>query len=1166
MGGMNRAQILRVRKPEMTSSVKFARTLLVVALALFGAAAALSQQQPSKAPKATKAQKQPAKKKETPPAPPPAAPKTDFAAAMKNLRFREIGPAAMGGRIDDFAVVESDPSVVYVGTASGGVFKTTNGGTTFTPIFDDQPVSTIGDLAVAPSDPSILWVGTGESNNRQSSSWGNGIYKSTDAGVTFQHMGLNETHHIGRIIIHPTDPNSVYVAAAGKLWGPNKERGVYKTIDGGATWTQVLFINEDTGVVDLVMDTQSPGTLYAAAYQRRRTVFGFSGGGPSSAIYKTTDGGATWAKLTKDLPYADGSDSGRIGLAVYRRDPNIVYALIEHPKGGIFRSSDKGATWTKMSDTNPRPMYYSQVVIDPNNDQRIWVMGAPMYYSEDGGKTFTNNRVQRIHGDYHAMWINPANSDHMLTGSDGGIFWSYDAGRTWDFVNTIPLGQFYEIGADMKKPYNICGGLQDNNAWCGPSATMNPRGISNEEWFTVGGGDGFYAQVDPTDANTVYAESQDGNLLRRDLRTGESRSIRPQSAEGEKPYRFQWNSPIVISAHNSRTIYYGGNFFFKSTNRGDSWSKISPDLTNGVDRYTLPIMGKPVDRNTLSRNDGVQNWPAVTTIAESSFSPNILWAGTDDGNLWVTRDGAQNWKNVYDKLPGVPKGLYVSRVIASRHAEGTAYAAIDGHRSNDFGIYVYVTTDFGESWKSIASDLPQNNGTVNVIREHPRNADLLLAGTEYGAYVSFNRGAAWTRIKMNVPTVPVDDILIHPRDNDLIFGTHGRSIWVLDDITPLEQMNDAVAASDFQLFDIRPATMWRTWSNKGSSGFKYFIGPNPPDGATINFYLKAPAEKEQVKITITDKDGKMVREITCSPRPAGGEQQQPQAGGPSGGAGGGFGFGGGGQQQPCPPQAGINRVVWDLRYPSPIPPAPPGEGGGGGFGGGSGGGGFGGLAQTGFRVDPGTYAVKVVYAGKEQTKTVMVEDDPRITFTAEERAARRQALNQIGQLAAPATLAQRTIASMRTAVNNAIESWKRAPFASPDASGRPGAPRIPDNVQQAAEALLKKIDDAYPNWGTPPAETPGLGFAGPPIVVRPTPLPQRILQLAGAIEGYSAPPTADQLALIPILQKQLTGAGAVVRKLATEDLPALNKMMNDAGVPHIVVPGGGGGQRPQPSP
>jgi photosystem II stability/assembly factor-like uncharacterized protein len=400
-----------------------------------------------------------------------AAPLPDYGAALKNLKFREIGPAIMGGRTDDFAVVESNPDVVYAGLASGGVWKTTNGGITWEPVFDGEGVSTIGDVTIAPPDPSIVWVGTGEPNNRQSSSWGNGVYKSTDAGKTWTNMGLKDSHHIGRIVIHSMNPDVVYVAALGHLWGPNKERGVYKTADGGKTWTQSLFLSEDTGVVDIAMDPQSPDTLYAAAYERRRTAYGFNGGGPEGAVYKTTDGGATWKKLTKGLPYESGGDIGRIGLCVYRRNPNIVYAIVQHTKGGIFRSEDRGETWTKMSDTNPRASYYSQIVVDPNNDLRIWVLGAPMYYSEDGGKTFVNNRVTRIHGDYHAMWINPKDSNHMIVGSDGGIHWSHDAGRTWEYVNTLAIGQFYEVGVDMRKPYWICGGLQVNGSWCGPSAT-----------------------------------------------------------------------------------------------------------------------------------------------------------------------------------------------------------------------------------------------------------------------------------------------------------------------------------------------------------------------------------------------------------------------------------------------------------------------------------------------------------------------------------------------------------------------------------------------------------------------------------------------------------------------------------------------------------------------
>jgi photosystem II stability/assembly factor-like uncharacterized protein/type II secretory pathway pseudopilin PulG len=1100
----------------------------------------------------------------------------DYEAILKQLHFREIGPASMGGRIDDFAVVEGNPDIIYVGAASGGVFKTTNGGTTWTPVFDNEATSTIGDITIAPSDPSIVWVGTGEANNRQSSSWGNGVYKSTDAGKTWQHMGLSETHHIARIVIHPTDPNTLYVAAVGRLWGPSKERGVYKTTDGGKTWSNVLFVNEDTGVTDIAMDHQSPGTLIAAAYQRRRTAFGFKGSGPGGGLYKTTDGGATWKKLEKGLPWdptprptpppagggfgggggggggagaalraqqaaeaaaaatppdpAAMKETGRIGVSFYRKDTNIVYALIEHANGGTFRSEDKGETWTRMSDTNPRAMYYSQIHIDPNNDQRLWAHGANMYTSDDGGRTFRQNLVQRIHGDYHAMWIDPQDSNHMITGSDGGIYISRDRGRTWDFVNTIPLAQFYEVGLDMAKPYHICGGLQDNNVWCGPSATLDSRGISNADWFTVSGGDGFYAQIDPTDPNIVYAESQDGGVLRRDLRTHESRSIRPPAPEGER-YRFQWNSPIVISAFDPKTIYYGGNFLFKSPDRGDSWTRLGSDLTSGQERDKLPIMGKVPDKYTLSRHDGVQAWPAITTISESPINKDLLWVGTDDGNLHVTRDGGKNWKNVFDKVKGVPKGTYVTRVAASRHAEGTAYATFDGHRSNDFGIYVYMTTDYGENWKAIRNGLPDDNGTVHVIREHHRNPKLLFAGTEHGLYFSIDQGGSWHRLKLNLPTVPVDDIAIHPRDNDLVLGTHGRSIWILDDITILEQMSEAVANEDLHLFDSRPATSWRIANRGGSTGHKIFLGPNPPNGALIQYYLKSkPDDKERVRVTITDKDGKAVREI------------------------------------PGTKEIGINRVVWDLRARTIVPPASEREGGeaapgaaageaaeageqaaalgfGFGFGGGFGGGG------ASLRVEPGEYTAKVTVGKLEQSKKIVVEEDPRITISAEDRAARRQALTQVAQMVSTAIAGQRSMTGLHTTLNTYVESWKR-----------PGAAKPPDNVRKAAEDLLKRVEETCRKFANPVQcgeRGPGQGTAGPPLVYTPPAITQRLGQLLGGIESFTAAPTAWQLDQIKLLQGMLTEASTAAQKLSKDDLAALNKMMNDAGVPHIVIPGGG---------
>jgi hypothetical protein len=686
----------------------------------------------------------------------------------------------------------------------------------------------------------------------------------------------------------------------------------------------------------------------------------------------------------------------------------------------------------------------------------------------------------------------------MIVGSDGGIHWTYDRGRTWDYVNTLALGQFYEVGFDMRKPYYVCGGLQDNGSWCAPSATTHVQGIANDEWYRVGGGDGFYVQIDPTDPNIVYAESQDGNLLRRDLRSKESRGIRPEPKDGEPRYRFQWNSPIVISAHDPRTIYYGGNFLFKSTDRGNTWTKLGADLTTGVDRNTLPIMGKVPDKDTLSRHDGVQAYPCLTTISESPLRPGLLWVGTDDGNLQLTRDDGKTWKNVTEKVPGLPKGTYVSRLVASRHAEGTAYATFDGHRNNDFNIYVFITTDFGETWKPISTGIPNNNGIVSVIREHPRNSNLLFAGAEYGAYVSFDRGAHWSRLKNNLPTVPVDDIAVHPRENDLIFGTHGRSIWLLDDITPLEQLNDAVLASDLHLFDLRPATAWRMYAHKGSTGHKIFLAQNPPYGALINYYLKSkPEEKEKVKISVLDKDGKTVRELDGTKNP------------------------------------GINRLNWDLRYASPVEPTPEQQQAmamGFFFG-----------APRGPMVDPGEYTVKVSVAKTEVAKSVRVEEDPRITISDADRAARRQALMQLYEMYKTADRGQKSVTGLKTALTNALESWKK-----------PAAPKIPDSVQKAAEALAQQVDEVHAKFVPPPQP---LGAAGPPLTYTPPPFPQRVGRLMFAIDGYTAVPTAGQTEELAAVSKSLGETMDKLKQLIDEDLARLNKMMNESGIPHIPPPG-----------
>ena len=1059
---------------------------------------------------------------------------------LKNLEFREVGPATMGGRIDDFAVVESNPNIVYVGTASGGVWKTTNNGTTWEAVFDKESVSTIGDMAIAPSDPSIVWVGTGEPNNRQSSSWGDGAYKSLDGGKTWKKMGLEATRHIGRIVIHPKNPEVVYVAAMGHLWGPNPERGVYKTSDGGKSWSLVLRINDDTGVSDIAMDPESPDTLYAAAYQRRRTPFGFNGGGPGSGIYKTTDGGATWKKLTKGLPYENGGDTGRIGLDIYRKDPNIVYAVVQHEKGGTFRSEDKGETWKKMGETNPRPSYYSQIRVDPNNDLRIWELGAQMFYSEDGGKKFVTDRVKGIHGDFHAMWIDPADSNHMLAGSDGGIHWSYDAGRTWDFVKTIAIGQFYEIALDNERPYHICGGLQDNGSWCGPSQSLTRDGITNEDWFVIHGGDGFYAAIDPVEPWIVYTESQDGNIDRRDLRAGQQRSIAPEAKYGEPHYRFQWNSPVAVSAHNHTTIYYGGNYLFKSTDRGDTWTRLGGDLTTGEDRNKLQIFGKTPDKNTLSRHDGVQEYPAITTLSESPLTPNVLWVGTDDGNLQVTRDGGKTWKNVTSRVPGVPKGTYVSRVVASKAREGAAFATFDGHRNDDYGIYIFVTNDYGETWKAIRNGIPDSAGSVHVVREHPRNQNLLFAGLEFGLWVSWDRGANWTALKNNFPTVPVDDIQIQARENDLVLATHGRSIWIFDDITPIEKTDAGVLNGDMTFFPPRAATIFNIRMRRWSGGQKLFTAKNPPYGAILNYYLKEavppePPKTEQktdkddkdkatatkteekgkgaaeekskssaelkkegkVKITVTDKDGKVVR-----------------------------GFDG-------PGVAGVNRANWDLRYNAAAEPTPEQmEAINAGYWEG----------PRGPRVEPGKYTVKIKAGTREATQEVVVEDDPQMQLSPEDRAQRRAAMDQLYTMEKSAAKDRKTIQGLKDALSAARAQWKAD-------AGKPEAPKIPEEIQKAADELQKKVDKVAEKYIR---EREGLGNAGPPFEWKPEPLPGQVQGLLQDLDGFAAAPGGQQKEKLAELGPLVSDASAQVKKLVDEDLPTLNKKMNDAGIPHIV--------------
>ncbi len=945
-------------------------------------------------------------------------------------------------------------------------------------------------------------MGTGEPNNRQSSSWGNGVYRTLDGGKTWQHLGLADTHHIGRVLVHPRNPDVVYVAALGRLWGPSRERGLYKTTDGGKTWTNTKFVDEDTGFVDVAMDPESPDTLYAASYQRRRTPFGFNGGGPGSGIWKTVDGGATWAKLAKGLPEGE---VGRIGLAVYLRDPRIVYALVEHAKeGGVYRSEDRGESWAKVSSTNPRPSYYSKIRVDPNNDRRVWVLGASMYASEDGGKTFKTDLVDKIHGDYHAMWIDPARSDHMLVGSDGGIHVSWDRGRTWDFVNTVPLAQLYEVAVDFQRPYHVYGGLQDNGSWSAPSRTLFRQGISNDDWVRVGGGDGFYTVPDPTDPDVVYVESQDGNVARLHRSSGQRRIIRPEPPEGEK-YRFNWNSPILVSAHDPQTVYYGGNRLFGSRDRGDSWTLVSPGLTStdNAQRDKMTIFGKPA-KDLLSRNDGVRHFGTITTLAESPLRAGILWAGTDDGNLQVSPDGGQTWTNVASRVPAVPKGTYVSRVEASRTGEGAAYVAFDGHRSNDFNVYVFFTADYGQTWKPVSGNIPAG-GTVSVIREHPKNPDVLFVGTERALWVSWDRGASWTAVRgKNLPTVPVDDLLIHPREGDLVLGTHGRGVYVLDDATPLVDLPSA-RGQDLHLFPVRAATEWRLFDHKGDTGHKVFLAPNPPEGALLTYWLGAkpakPAEKppkepsdkpsdnpggkEEAKITVLDASGAVVRELKG------------------------------------PKEAGLNRTSWDLRGEPPVKPE---EGAERSFMG----------PPRGPWVLPGTYAVKVAVGGMEASQAVVVEDDPRITATDAERKAWHDALVEAGRIWAKADAADKAAKSLK----KQLEELKTSLEKKKD---------TPEAVTKGVQALLDKVDPLAKRLT---ADTP-MGFAGAPLADDPEPLLPRARSLGFGLGGIVAPPTPQQQAVIQRTARDVDEVAAALGVVQQTDVPALNKLIYESGIGKI---------------
>ena len=843
-------------------------------------------------------------------------------ATFAGLHWRNIGPAVTSGRVIAFAVDPKDRTKYYAAVASGGVWKTTNAGTTWTPVFDNEGSYSIGAIAIDPNNPSTVWVGTGERNSQRSVGYGDGVYRSDDGGKSWRNVGLKKSEHIGRIAIDPRDSNVVYVAAQGPLWSAGGERGLYKTSDGGKTWKAVIAGTEHTGATDVVISPSNPDILYAATWQRRRHFYTLINGGPESAVYKSVDAGGSWVKLRSGLPQGD---LGRIGLAISPANNNVVYATIEASENlsGIFRSADSGATWEKTSSNIAQGMYYGQIVADPKLVDRIYIPNVIFQVSDDGGRTQRPLGERLKHVDNHTIWVDPTNTDYLLVGCDGGIYESFDKGLNWKFHSNLPIAQFYDVATDNDKPfYNVFGGTQDNGSVGGPARTHNTAGIVNSDWFVTNGGDGFHTRVDPKDSNTIYAESQNGGLVRFDKRSGDRVGITPIEGKGIESQRFNWDAPFLISPHANKRIYFAGHKLFRSDNRGDDWKAVSPDLTSQLDRNALPVMGKIWGPDAVGKNQSTALYGNASALAESTKKEGLLYVGTDDGLIQITENNGKSWRKI-DKFPGVPDHSYVARILPSSHGSATVYAVFNNHQNGDFLPYLLKSTDTGATWTSIKGNLPER-GSLHAIAEDPSNPNLLFVGSDFGFYFSIDGGTKWIRMKGGLPTIAVRDIAIQTREQDLVIATFGRGFYVLDDYTPLLKVSDDTLAQPSQLFPVKDALLYirSTSAFSNTLGASFFSAPNPPYGVTLSYYLKETvktkkqkrqeAEKETEKqkkpirypsieelreeeaeqapvllFSITDGDGKFVRRIST------------------------------------PAAAGMQRTTWDFRYTAPSISATP---------------------------------------------------------------------------------------------------------------------------------------------------------------------------------------------------------------------------------------------------
>ncbi len=761
---------------------------------------------------------------------------------FSGLELRGIGPALTSGRIVDFVADPNDPNTLSLGAAAAGVWKSTNRGVTWSPIFDGESVYSIGCLAIDPKDSLTIWAGSGENNSQRSVSWGDGVYKSTDGGKSWKNMGLGKSEHIGKILIDPRDSNVVWVAAQGPLWSAGGDRGLYKTLDGGKTWKKVLDISENTGVSDLAFDPRNPDVVYAVAYQRRRHVWTLINGGPESGIHKTRDGGETWTKLSGGLPK---EDMGRIGIAVAPTAPDTVYATIEATRktGGFFRSTDGGASWERtIKKVSSSPQYYQELFVDPKDADRVYAVDTFLQVSEDGGKSFANLGEESKHVDNHVVWIDPQDTRHLFVGCDGGLYESFDRGKNWRHTPNLSITQFYRVAVDNSEPfYYVYGGTQDNFSLGGPSRTNNIHGGVSADWFVTNGGDGFFSQVDPVDPNIVYAESQNGGLVRYDRKSGEIVDIQPQPGKGEPALKWNWDSPILISPHAPSRLYFAAQRLFRSDDRGNSWRPVSPDLTRQIDRNLLPVMGKVWGIDAVAKNASTSFYGNIVALAESPVAEGVLYVGTDDGLVQVSEDGGEHWRKI-DKIPGVPDSTYVARLEADVKDGNVVYAAFDNHKRGDFNPYVFKSGDRGRTWVSIAGDLPKTS-PVYAVKQDPASPDLIFAGTEWGLYFSKDGGKRWLQLKGGLPTIAIRDIEVQKREGDLVIASFGRGFFILDDLTPLREATPATLEKDAELFDLRPAKMYVEAApggepGPGFRGASFFTAPNPPFGAVFTYYLK----------------------------------------------------------------------------------------------------------------------------------------------------------------------------------------------------------------------------------------------------------------------------------------------------------------------------------------